>query len=243
MKFNLDIETNGNCNRYCPTCIRNSYPDREKVSSWFESSVLSARHILDSIEQATRMDEFSGTVCLSHYNEPLMDKRIGAISERIRALYPQVSVYLHTNGDFLTQKIVDSLDGALERIVVTLYTMGEVKKFERAEIIQSFFKKTEVNVIIESKHIPTHFSPAFDVVGLAKQHQNNTCLEPSMRIIINHRRQYLMCCDDLVGHFDLGTFPEKSLKQHWDEKQEHQQKLSQTGGRKSHMYCATCPRP
>lgn len=29
--FNLDLETKSTCNRVCPTCLRNSHPDRVAV--------------------------------------------------------------------------------------------------------------------------------------------------------------------------------------------------------------------
>jgi hypothetical protein len=71
------------------------------------------------------------------------------------------------------------------------------------------------------------------------------CSEPQIRVIINHRRQYLLCCDDVIGNFDLGTFPETSIKDFWFG--EYHMKilndLKETGGRLRHPYCATCPRP
>ena len=133
-------------------------------------------------------------------------------------------------------------DGILNRIVVTLY-MNEPKKSERAEWVHTLFDKTICDVITQSAHIPTHFSPAFDVEGLAEKYKTHPCSEPSMRIIINHRGQYLLCCDDVIGNFGLGTYPEKSLEQQWKEKMEIQSKLHVKGGRKWHSYCESCPRP
>ena len=70
--MNLDIETIGNCNRRCPTCIRNSHPDREKLESWFENNLLPETVIYSAVDDVMKMG-FDGHICLSHYNEPLMD--------------------------------------------------------------------------------------------------------------------------------------------------------------------------
>jgi len=241
-KFNLDFETSSTCNRACPTCLRNSHPDRDALQSWFESSFLSDSVIFQALDEAAEHPDFSWTTCLSFYNEPLMDKRIAEITQKIKRYYPDMFVYFHTNGDYLHEEIVETLDGVLDRLVVTLY-QDEPKKSERATWVHTLFSKTVVDVITQSAHIPTHFSPAYDVKALAEKHVNHTCLEPSRRIVINHRRQFLLCCDDLIGEFDLGTFPEKSIEEHWEEKKKIQSKLSVNGGRKWHPYCVSCPRP
>jgi hypothetical protein len=96
-----------------------------------------------------------------------------------------------------------------------------------------------------SDHIATHFSPSFDVEALAEQHKNRDCAEPRIRVIINHRRQYLLCCDDVVGNFDLGTFPETSIKDYWfgAKHMSIMNNLRNQGGRLQYSYCSTCPRP
>jgi hypothetical protein len=66
-----------------------------------------------------------------------------------------------------------------------------------------------------------------------------------MRVIINHKRQFLLCCDDVIGNFDLGTFPETSIKDYWFGEKHSQivRDLKERGGRHKYEYCYTCPRP
>jgi len=237
----LDIETVGNCNRRCPTCIRNSHPDKDAIASWFSNDYLSEEVIFGVLRDATDAG-FSGGICLSHYNEPLMDERIGHIARQVKRLYGDNFIYLHTNGDLLSKDIADELDGVLDKIIVTLY-MDEPIKSKRCEWIKSLFILTDVTVITESAHIPTHFSPKYDVKTLAEKHRNHTCFEPSMRVIVNHVGEYLLCCDDVIGNFSLGSYPDKSIVDHWNEKMEIQKKLAAHGGREWHPYCLTCPRP
>ena len=209
----LDFETISTCNRTCPTCIRNSHPDREAVRTFFEPHYLEMEVIKDALDQATRLG-FAGGVCLSHYNEPLMDERIPEIASLARSYSQFYTVYFHTNGDFLTDELAKDLDGRLDKIIVSLY-MDEPKKTERKNWIKTLFRRTHAEVITQSDHIATHFSPAFDVKALAEKHRMHDCKEPQIRVVINHRRQYLLCCDDVIGNFDLGTFPEISIKDYW----------------------------
>ncbi|MBE9478882.1 MAG: hypothetical protein IMY80_02870 [Chloroflexi bacterium] len=226
----LALETISTCNRVCPTCLRNSYPDREKVASWFEPSLLPMGIINKAFEQYAALPKTDSTVCLSHYNEPLMDARIPVIA-RVAKSYGFARIYLNTNGDFLTDEIAKSLDGVLDRIRIS-FRKG---KFD------SLFQKTEV-VYTEYGHIATHFSPEFDVEKLSGQYRNNPCFEPARRIIINHEQRFLLCCEDIVGEFDLGTFPGTSIEEFLERRTPIIDDLSTPGGRNKHKYCFICPR-
>lgn len=227
----LALETISTCNRRCPTCLRNSYSDRERVASWFEPSLLPLGRINMALEQYAALPKTDSTVCLSHYNEPLMDDRISVIA-RVAKSYGFDTIYLNTTGDLLTKEIAKSLDGVLDKIRFST----------RKEKFKSMFQETEV-VFTEHGHIATHFSPKFDVEELAEQHRDRPCFEPDKRIIINHQQQFLLCCDDLVGEFDLGTFPETSIGEFLLDRSHIVRQLKKPYGRKKYPYCSTCPRP
>lgn len=235
----LDFETMSNCNRACPTCIRNSHPDREAMRSWFGFNYLGADVIEEALRQVREMG-FTGGVRLSHFNEPLMDERLSDLAKLVQSY--GYKAYINTDGDFITPELAEKLDGAFEEIIVSLY-MKEPKKSERAEWIPTLFKKTNMVMITQSDHIPSHFSPKFDVKGLAKEYVENPCIEPAMRLIVNHRGQFTLCCEDVIGNFDLGTFPETSIKEYWFGKHaEIELKLRERGGRHWHSYCEACPK-
>lgn len=237
----IDFETISTCNRTCVSCIRNSHPDREIVKTFFERHYLPVDVIIEALNQCKAM-EFRGDVILSHYNEPLMDERLPELV-RIAKTYPFKSVFFNTNGDYLTEDLAKDLeDAGLDHIIVSLY-MDDPIKSERREWIKTLFSKTLVSVT-DGKHIPTHFSPIFDVRALAEKHKRNACSEAEIRVIINHRRQYLLCCDDVVGNYDLGTFPEIGIEDFWFGEKHTQIALDlrESGGRLKHPYCVTCPR-
>jgi len=199
--------------------------------------------IKEALDQCVELG-FDGGVCLSHYNEPLMDKRIAEIAELAKSYGRFKPIFMNTNGDFLSKTLAQDLDGLLDKILVSLY-MQEPRKSERAKWVKSLFHKTDAIPLTQSDHIPTHFSPAFDVKSLAEEHKNHGCPEPRIRVVINHRQQYLLCCDDVIGNFDLGTFPGTSIKDYWfgEKHKSIMNNLSNSGGRLLYPYCTTCPRP
>jgi hypothetical protein len=234
----MDFETIGNCNRTCPTCIRNSHPDREELESFFGPNYLPEGLIYEAIDQAIAMG-YRGPVCLAHYNEPTMDERLPEIARKVRSYSELDTVHINTNGDFMTPELAAELDGTLDYINVSLYMKDPIKS-ERAAWIPTLFKKTKIRVNPDKGHRPTHFTPAFNLEGLIKVAQEMAC-HPN-RLIINHRRRYLMCCEDVIGNFDLGTFPEIGIKDHWDGRRKKiAQDLSKAGGRAGYAYCMSCP--
>ena len=238
----LDLETSSMCNRRCPTCIRNSHPLKLATASFFTVTLLPMDVIKKAFDQCAEIG-FDGSVCLSHYNEPLLDSRLPDIVRLAKSYSQFHSVFLNSNGDLLTPELSKELDGVLDKIIVSLY-MEEPMKSERAELLSSYFHKTEAQMNTMSDHIATHFSPGFDVVALAEENKFYPCREPQMRVVINHRRQFLLCCDDVVGNFDLGTFPETSIKDYWfgEKHSKIVKDLAGIGGRTKYDYCYTCPR-
>lgn len=238
----IDFETISTCNRVCSTCIRNSYPDRQEAASFFARNYMPVQLIQDALDECVELG-FTGSVILNHYDEPLMDERLPDIIRMVRA-YPQwKSVWFHSNGDYLTKELAKEIDGTLDRIVFTLY-MDEPIKSARARWIRSLFPNTYLDINTYSEHITTHFSPRPELQEMIEKHKNNPCTEAERRVAINHRGTYLVCCDDFVGHFGMGSYPEVSIKDYWYGEKHVQlmEDLRHRGGRLKHPYCAICPR-
>jgi radical SAM protein with 4Fe4S-binding SPASM domain len=249
----LEIETSGDCNRTCGTCIRNSHPDRDAVSSWFGGNALPTGVVLDILHQARDLG-FTGPVNLSHYNEPMLDSRLALFGRTVKALGFS-GVMIVTNGDLITAERAAELDGVIDHISVSLY-MPEPVRSKREAWLRSLFRTTAISMA-GGVHIPTHFSPGaagapyafaspvdLDAAGLAERHRRRACDEPTRRMVINHRGDMLLCCDDLTGHFDLGNVNEQSLEALWFSERHQQliETLLQASGRAMHPWCASCPR-
>src|SRR3990167_10463041 len=116
----IDFETISTCNRSCVGCIRNSHPDRNAIQSWFEPHYLPVEVITKALDQCVELS-FFGRVCLSHYNEPLMDERMPEIAELVKSYSRFSPIFLNTNGDYLNKDLAERLDGKLDKIIVSLY--------------------------------------------------------------------------------------------------------------------------
>jgi len=238
----FELETCSYCNRTCPTCLRNSHPDKQAVAPWFEQTFLPTETIHDLLGQLVRMG-FQGPVCLQHYNEPLLDPRIAELGRYAKGLKQFHHVFMCTSGDFIDEKRAADLDGAFDELQISLYMNADVAR-RRTDYLKALFKKTLLS-FTGGVHIPTHFSPSFPVLGFADAYRNRPCTLPQKRLIINHRGECLLCCDDLVGNFGLGNIRDHSLEELWFGER-HQQiirDLEVAGGRNKHPYCASCPRP
>ena len=66
-----------------------------------------------------------------------------------------------------------------------------------------------------------------------------------MRMIVDYRGEMLMCCDDIVGLFNLGNVRDHTVEELWNSPKhvEIMATLAVPGGREAYGYCRTCPRP
>lgn len=238
----LDIETSSLCRRRCVTCIRNSHPNKFYVMPWMKQTQMPMTLINDIVKQSVDLG-YTGSVCLSYFNEPLLDERLSEIIRMVRS-YPQLSsVYFHTNGDYMTETWAEKLDGVADRIAVSLYLPDKESK-QRADWIQSMFHHTKLDFSLNAKHLTTHYSPNSNLQERISTSFGARCTEVKLHCIINHRRQFCVCCDDLIGNFDMGFFPETSIEEYWFG-EKHQTLLGHLDGsnnRQLYPYCSICPR-
>lgn len=235
----LEIETCSNCNRSCVTCLRNSYPDSERVKSWFGDTLLPAETVCSIIDQAHELG-YKGDVNLQHFNEPLLDSRIEEFGRYTQSKGRAVGIC--TNGDFITEERSKTLDGAFTWMDVALYSDRDAQA-KRQAFLEPLFAKTKLR-FTGGYHVTTHFSPHPDLQRLVQTHVETPCFELRKRMIINHKGEMLLCCDDMPGHFDLGNVFDSTLEELWFS-QKHQEivrVLEEPGGRRNYSHCATCPR-
>jgi hypothetical protein len=232
----LEIETQSSCNRVCPTCLRNSFPDRAAVGGYFEARQMPAAQVCDLIDQAVALG-FRGTLFLSFYNEPLLDSRLAELAHYAQAA-GEFEVSACTNGDLLTAELAAQLDGAFDTLRVALYDAGHDEELER--LMGSWFQRTRLT-FTGGRHIPRHFTclPAYAAL-IADQ----PCeMESQQRMCIRHDGELLLCCEDIQGEWGLGNVAERSLRDLWfgEPHASRLQALAQPGGRSG--YCLTCPQP
>jgi len=211
------------------------------VQSWFQQELLATEVVHSLIDQLETLD-FRGSLCLQHFNEPLLDPRIAELGRYARGKRRFSSVFICTNGDLIDQRRASELDGAFDALVVTFYA-NPSEASARAGRLVSLFRETQI--VFNTIHLVTHYSPDPRLSALVQEARALPCVQGCrFRMVVNHRGDMLLCCDDLVGHFDLGNVRDRTLEELWYN-EKHQQMLldlERPGGRSAYRHCSICPR-
>ena len=248
----LDLETVSSCNRRCPTCLRNSYPNRKAVAGRFGKQERMPEELFYKVIDDWAAWGLKGAWCnLQHFNEPLQDPRIAKFATYAKATGAFGKVMMHSNGDLMTARKAKALDGNIDAIRIALYDevggrpMPEEQAAPRRELLSSWFSKTQLEWT-GGGHVITHFSPFANLQPAVAAVRGLPCRrEAQMRMIVDYRGEMLMCCDDIVGLFNLGNVRDHTVEELWNSPKhiEIMETLSHPGGREAYGYCRTCPRP
>jgi hypothetical protein len=247
----LDVETVGSCNRTCPTCLRNSTPDKKSVAGRFGKQWQMPEPLYQKvIDDAVAMG-FKGVVNLQHFNEPVQDPRIARFATYAKAKGVFSQVVMHSNGDLLTERKAKELDGTLDVIRIALYDdtggrpMDEEQAAPRRALLESWFSKTKLEWT-GGGHLVTHFSPWANLEPAIAECRSTPCRrEVQMRMIVTYTGEMALCCDDISCLWGLGNVADKTVFELWYSPKhvEIMATLSQAGGREAYDYCRICPRP
>lgn len=236
----LEIETSSMCRHRCKTCLRQNEPDRARVAPWFTQNYLPLTDIQRVLYEAKDAG-FRGSVCLQHHNEPMLDPRIGSIARMAKSLKCFSHIFACTNAYYLTPRVIADVDGAFDALHVAVYRKPEQQQRIK-EKLQKLFKKTML-AFTTGEHVATHYSH-LATPELIEGRRMQPC--PALyRMIVSHEGEHLLCCDDMVGRFNLGSiYDGRTVEQLWFSAR-HQyfyRNLLQFGGRFCHPYCMECPK-
>lgn len=246
----LEIETIGSCNRSCVTCLRQTHPAGSSThatrfpltSTAGEGAKMPAVTFHSIVAQAVDMG-FTGRVCLSHYNEPLLDDRLASFGACVQGK-PEIAGPLTfcTNADLMTEERATECGGIFDCVVVALY-MGADRRAAREAELRAMFSEAELR-FVDPAHGITHFSPLPGLAVAIEKHCQRPCTHYNDHLFIAHDGTVLHCCDDYAGHFDLGNVNERSISDIWSSQRyaELVDRLSRPGGRLEDPHCAICPR-
>jgi hypothetical protein len=239
----LEIETSSYCNRKCPTCVRNSNPNRDALAERFTWSYMDMDTILDLVWQAHALG-FRNSICLSHFNEPLLDPRLPEIARSIRQIGQFRELFLHSNADALTEDMAAELDGLMDRIVFAVYIKNDHFRMAREEWIASLFKHTFIQ-FTGGIHRPVPYAEVFPLEQLIASQIDTPCLVPTERLVVDYRGQVHLCCADVIDTLGLPSFPESSVAEIVANELLNStiDSLSQAGGRRHVALCQICPAP
>ncbi|WOI53615.1 radical SAM/SPASM domain-containing protein [Parvularcula sp. LCG005] len=98
----VSIETFAKCNAACTFC---PYPELDRIGE-----KLSRETVFRLLDEVAAFPVPPGQLNLTRVNEPFLDPFLFEYIEYARAIMPRVNVHLFTNGQALTDKVIDRLN-------------------------------------------------------------------------------------------------------------------------------------
>lgn len=232
----FSIETCSGCTRRCATCLRQTYPDRDAIKDWIGNNVKMPFSTIQRVLTELWQMGYRTSVGLNNYNEPLLDDRIPEIARFAKQLGFE-HVRIITNGDLLTPELAKELDGAVAHITVSGY--GDREQFAD---MKGWFKTTRLT-LASGRHRLSHCSPAPTLKRTIKKLSTQPCFRRGRNFVVNHQGDCLLCCEEIVPHFDLGNVHLQPLAEIWNGKRRRKvmRDIGRPGGRLKYPYCTTCP--
>ena len=215
-------------------CLRQIYPDRAEVKSWFTQTLLPTETVYGILDQAHEMG-YRGRICFNYYNEPMLDKRLPAFGKYAMDLGFELVMFA-SNGDYLDESMAERLDGCFHSFNISPY---ENNTRIRRRITRSWFQKTKVK-FTTGMHFRVHDFSGDDPELQDLQHRR--CFNVARNAVVNHRGEFLACCQEMVPHFNLGSIYDTPLRELWERKTDLISILTREDGRIQYPYCATCYR-
>lgn len=151
----INLETNAYCNRHCHYCPLNIFERKNNINI-DDKLFLKIINELESIQ-------YSSTISLNLYNEPLSDTKIFERIKIIKTRLKNVFLRFNSNGDFLDIATLKKLESCgLDSINITLHTtkINTYNDTNSKEKIDKFYQKLKLDkpqyIITSNKNITSN---------------------------------------------------------------------------------------
>jgi MoaA/NifB/PqqE/SkfB family radical SAM enzyme len=142
---NVQIEIHSRCNRQCWWC-GNSMIDRHTKQVELPEDLF-----LNILSQLKEID-YDGVICLSKYNESMIDKDL--LCKRCRQVkeyLPRTYIVAISNGDFLTKEgLFEAFDSGLDKLEISLYYKDKEYDVFDADLVRANIKRFLKKIDLES---------------------------------------------------------------------------------------------
>ena len=227
------------CNRSCVFCPKSDSsiaPDTYQKMS---------RSLIDKLYKDLKKINYSGSITLCGYGEPLLHKDIEYITNKLSKVS---NVEVVTNGDVLSVKMLRKLyDANAGRCLVSLYDGPEqIKKFKN--IIHQA-KVPEDFVILrdrwydDSQNFGVKLTNRSGTIKIGNQVSNtmhSICYYPSYQFLIDWNGDVFLCPQDWQRRQTMGNMMQEEIFDIWTSKIMKKYRIDLLNGKRTNEPCKSC---
>jgi radical SAM protein with 4Fe4S-binding SPASM domain len=209
----INIETTTYCNLRCKFC-----PNSKYERGLLKNKKLMEEGLFKKIINELSENNFSGTISLQLYGEPLSDERVPEFIKYIREKCPNSWITINSNGFFLTIELYEKLlESGSDNLLITQYTNVIQPNYK---IVSEYLKdKPEKNKITYRILDGSVGSDAIynrgGEIKLDRLPDLPSCVYPVKVVHINYRGEVLICGHDYHGKIVLGDTNKENLYAIW----------------------------
>ena len=216
----IEISESGTCNRKCSFCPR-SAPDFVDKKEFISDS------LIDKLCSSLKKFDYHGTVRFSGFVEPLIDKNIYNLINKVRQSLNLVNIELVTNGDPLNEKRLNKLfENGLNRILISVYdTEEDYNRFvqmciknnlnhEQFIVRKRYLSEDENFGIVLSNRSGMLENAEFKIEKL-NEPLNLHCYIPSYTFFLDYQGDVLICPHDWGKKIILGNLKFENFEDIW----------------------------
>lgn len=209
---NVEIETITACNLRCSYCPNSKF-DRSLIKN---SKVMKKKLFYQLIDQLSEL-RFEGKIYPHFYGEPLLDKRLPFLVKYIKKKLPNTKVIIYSNGELLTTNLYKILvEAGVNKFRITKHFS---KKSTNIKNIINYRKKNKDNVILDYYEIDkTNLFNRGGIIKIKKEVSMKECSRPSTNLMIDHRGNVIICCNDYFSTVQFGNIKNEKLIDIWNKK-------------------------
>ncbi len=227
------------CNRSCSFCPKS---DDSVAPDTFNKM---ERVLIDKLTSDLIKMNYSGTIALCGYGEPLLHKDILYITEKLSSAS---SVEIITNGDPLTSKLLKKIyDAKAHRVLVSMYDGPEqIEKFKK--IIESSGVPEEFVILRdrwykEEKDFGVKLTNRAGTVKIGNQvdiNEHKTCYYPTYQFLIDWDGNVYLCPQDWQRKVAMGNVMQEEVFDVWTGKSFTKYRKNLLQGDRSSSPCNSC---
>ena len=202
------------CNRKCTFCPKS---DENIAPDTFQKMT---RKIIDEIHNQLRDINFSGTISLCGYGEPLLHKDIKYIVEKLSNIS---NVEIITNGDVLTASKMQDLHLAkISKILISMYDGPE--QIEKFKNMTKQANVPEDMVILRDRWYDKYndfgvkLTNRAGTINVGKQESKDkykTCFYPTYQLLIDWNGDVFLCPQDWQRRVSMGNVMQETIHEIW----------------------------